>query len=388
MHQEERYDVGGVTFARPFKAVRLGHLGVWTADTEESEGRLVDLFGLHQTERMTGKEGELLGCFTTCNTDHHALVAINPATADPERRAYYEAGATLNQISFQVNSLREVNDAYRFFNARGIKVQRIGRDLPGSNWAVYAYDPDGHRVELFYGMEQVGWQGRSKPAAMYNPLPYQEFELPMKPEVLEVEEARAKNIDLLSGYGRDSALPYRFDVGGILQQRPFKVSAMGPVRLFCSDLVASEHFYAETIGLTRSAEIQWEGHRCVFLRAGAEHHSIALYPVALRDRLKMSSQTVLMSLGMRVQTYRQLKDARTFLSEAGLTEVQLPAELHPGIAYAVHFMLDDMHCIELYFEMEQFGTGPVVRAEGDAWPDRLSGSASCYAEQARLGPMA
>ncbi|WP_168787921.1 VOC family protein [Paraburkholderia aromaticivorans] len=388
MHQEERYDVGGVTFSRPFKAVRLGHLGVWTAETEASEARLIDLFGLRQTERMTGKEGELLGCFTTCNTDHHALVAINPATADPERRAYYEAGATLNQISFQVNSLREVNEAYRFFNASGIKVQRIGRDLPGSNWAVYAYDPDGHRVELFYGMEQVGWQGRSKPAAMYKHLPYQEFELPMKPEVLEVAEAREENIDLLSGFGRDSALPYRFDVGGILQQRPFKVSAMGPVRLFCSDLHASERFYTGTMGLTRSAEIEWEGHRCVFLRAGAEHHSIALYPLALREKLKMSSRTVLMSLGMRVQTYQQLKDARAFLREAGLVEVQLPTQLHPGIAYATHFMLDDIHCIELYFEMEQFGTGPVVRAADDAWPDQLPGSASSYAEQARFGPMA
>lgn len=80
----------------------------------------------------------------------------------------------------------------------------------------------------------------------------------------------------------------------------------------------------------------------------------------------MSSRTVLMSLGMRVQTYQQLKDARAFLREAGLVEVQLPTQLHPGIAYATHFMLDDIHCIELYFEMEQFGTGPVVRAADDA----------------------
>ena len=25
-------------------------------------------------------------------------------------------------------------------------------------------DPDGHRIEFYYGMEQIGWDRRSKPA--------------------------------------------------------------------------------------------------------------------------------------------------------------------------------------------------------------------------------
>ncbi|OLL31089.1 hypothetical protein BTH42_12790 [Burkholderia sp. SRS-W-2-2016] len=391
MNREERYDVGGVMFAQPFKAVRLGHLGLWCADTQGGEQRLVDSFGLRQTDRLVGKEGQLLGCFTTCNTDHHALVAINPDTADPVRRAYYEAGATLNQISFQVNSLREVNDAHRYFQKHGVKIARIGRDLPGSNWAVYAYDPDGHRVELFYGMEQVGWNGVSKPAAMYNHLPYEEFPLPQQPEVHEVQQARENGIDLLSGYGRESALPYTYDVGGVLLQRPFKVGAVGPVRIFVNDLAASERFYTEIIGLTKSAEVTYAGERCVFLRAGAEHHSIALIPVALRASLGMHPKTLLMSFGLRVQTYRQLKDARKFLLDAGLKEIGLPAALHPGIGHALHFMLDELHCVQLYFEMDQFGSATGARA-GDApaaeWPEQLDGTASSYASQLRQGPLA
>ena len=39
--------------------------------------------------------------------------------------------------------------------------------MPGSNWHVYVRDPDGHTVELYYGMEQIGVSGRAKPFDMY-----------------------------------------------------------------------------------------------------------------------------------------------------------------------------------------------------------------------------
>ena len=38
--------------------------------------------------------------------------------------------------------------------------------MPGSNWHTYLYDPDGQSNELYYGIEQIGWNGHSKPKAM------------------------------------------------------------------------------------------------------------------------------------------------------------------------------------------------------------------------------
>ena len=43
-----------------------------------------------------------------------------------------------------------------------------GRDMPGSNWHTYLLDPDGHSNELYYGIEQIGWDGYSKPQSMYD----------------------------------------------------------------------------------------------------------------------------------------------------------------------------------------------------------------------------
>ena len=34
---------------------------------------------------------------------------------------------------------------------------------PGIDYAAYAFDPDGHCIELYYYMEQVGWDGKPRP---------------------------------------------------------------------------------------------------------------------------------------------------------------------------------------------------------------------------------
>jgi hypothetical protein len=51
---------------------------------------------------------------------------------------------------------------------RGERLLRSGRDMPGSNWHTYLFDPEGHINELFYGMEQIGWDGLSKPREMWS----------------------------------------------------------------------------------------------------------------------------------------------------------------------------------------------------------------------------
>ena len=389
----EVFDVGGVRLAQPFKAVRLGHFGLWHRDVRKVLGVYIDDLGFRHTDNVTDPTGKLLVGFTSCNTDHHVLVAMNPDTADPERRRFYDAGVTVNQISFQVNTLREINDAWDFFQSRGVRISRIGRDLPGSNWAVYAFDPDGHRIELFYGMEQIGWNGKSKPLAMYQHLPYEKLPLPQVAEAQEVQQARAQGIDLQSGFGAESELPYVHDVGGVLLQRPFKIGAMGPVRIFVADIDASEKFYTEIIGLVKTEEVIYQGHRCVFLRTGNEHHSLALIPKVLRGALGMSTETTLMTIGVQVQTYRQLVAAREFLRGRGMTELMLPAELHPGIEHAAHLSFDGIHCIQLYFQMDPIGWDgkprPGIGARGAThWPETLEGDVASYVSQRRQGPMA
>ena len=153
---------------RPFKPRRLGHFALWQTDLEMARRLYVDLLGFRQPTRSCATASR------SRSSPRTAPITIRwpPFTPRPPRacaRPHYENGIFVNQISFQVGSLEEVVNAHEYFEQRQIYISRLGRDFPGSNWALYVLDPDGHRVEFYYGMEQIGWDRRSKPAAAYHP---------------------------------------------------------------------------------------------------------------------------------------------------------------------------------------------------------------------------
>jgi catechol 2,3-dioxygenase-like lactoylglutathione lyase family enzyme len=243
-------------------------------------------------------------------------------------------------------------------------------------------------------MEQIGWDRRSKPAAAYLRHVRDGFSLPQPAEMTEIMASEQSGIDLDSGFRPVEALPHDYCVGGVMLPRPFKVTKVGPVNLFVADVGVSERFYTELLGLTKTEEVDYRGHRCVYLRCGADHHCIGLYPQALRSELGLNASSTLMSIGMQVASYRQLKDAIAFLRERGLRFVDtIPFDLHPGIDYAAHAIGPDGHCIELYHSMEQVGWDgrprPAAQRRRVApdWPQTLEASPDTYLDQVFQGPL-
>jgi catechol 2,3-dioxygenase-like lactoylglutathione lyase family enzyme len=164
--------------------------------------------------------------------------------------------------------------------------------------------------------------------------------------------------------------------------------------LFVADLDRSERFYTELLGLTKTEEVDYRGHRCVFLRCGTDHHCVGLFPLALRRELGLNPATTLMSVGMQVATYKQLKDAIAFLRQTELRFIDsIPFELHPGIDYAAHAIMPDGHCIQLYHAMEQVGWDgrprPAAqrRRVGPDWPQAIDATPDTYADQVMQGPL-
>ena len=100
-------------------------------------------------------------------------------------------------------------------------------------------------------------------------------------------------------------------------QRPFKVTKIGPVHLFVSDVGQSERFYrASRPREDRGDRLSRPPLRLSALRA--DHHCVGLVPVALRAELGLKASSTLMSIGMAVATYTQLRDAIAFLEQKGL----------------------------------------------------------------------
>lgn len=400
---EEKYNVGGVLLDQPFKIRRLGHFGFNLIDMQAGIRFYRDLLGFKISDVIDhatrAKDSELAGLadtnsyFTRYGTDHHAMVLFNERARAALGRVS-QPGVTINQITWQVGSLAEVGAGIRWFKQKGLKQQRSGRDMPGSNWHTYLFDPEGHSNELYYGIEQIGWNGHSKPRGMYA-IGFDEAPpLPQISEFQETQNALTKGVDLQSGYRHLEALPESFDVDGVLLPRPFKIVRLGPVYLFAANMAAAEKFYREIMGFTLSEEVTWRGQRCLFFRCNTEHHSLALYPLALREILGISAHSSCAALGLQLANYRQLRAALTFLEDSGLKiSENIPLELHPGIDHAATITDPDGHTIQLYCSMEQIGWDGKVRPKElrrpkpiSDWPDTLDASSNPYAGEPFLGP--
>ncbi len=400
-----QYNVGGVLLPRPFKIRRLGHFGFNLFNLEEGVRFYTQLLGFRLTDEFDlSKIPELQQMmanlqdprlfFTSYGSDHHALLLAHKSLGVMFGDDKLSPEITVNQITWQLGTLAEVVNAYQFFKEKGVEIRRVGRDMPGSNWHVYIRDPDGHTIELYYGIEQVGWTRHSKPLAMY----YRRFDeapsLPQMSEAMEIEDALQKGIDITSGYRPKEDLPNTYNVGGVLLPRPFKVTRIGPVGLFVRDVGRAEAFYTELLGFVKTEEVNFKGRRCVFLRTGTEHHSVGLFPKELRQELGLSSHTTCMTFGVEVGSYEQLRSAVHFCQERGAKLVErIPPELYPGIDYAAHVLDPDGHCIQLYYYMEQVGWDGkprpqelrrVVRGE---WPEALEPLSDTYADQTFQGPL-
>ncbi|MCU1682587.1 MAG: hypothetical protein JWQ81_3326 [Amycolatopsis sp.] len=405
----QQFDVGGVLLPRPFKIRRFGHFGFNLDRLDDAITFYVDLLGFRVTDEMSiidevppearGAVAKVVTdprmIFTSNSADHHAMLLAHRSFGTLMGNDRVAKDNTLSQITWQVGSLQEVVDAEKYLRERDVQVVRIGRDMPGGNWHVYFLDPDDNTVELYYGMEQIGWERKSRPHAMH----YRGFAtappLPQLSEAAELQDAADKGIDIDSGWTpSETHLKEIHDVGGVLLPRPFKVTKLGPISMFTDRMEDMLTFYTELLGFQVVEETEHLGKRIVYLRSGTEHHTFVLADKALRSLLGLSEHTSCLSMGMEVGSYSQLRAAVAHLVEHGHTLLDtIPAELHLGIDYAAHLVDPDGHLVCLYYYMEQLGWDGKPRPQSqrrevtDPWPETLEPLSDTYADQIFMGPL-
>ncbi len=399
--------VAGVNLARPFQVRRLGHFGINVASVDRAldfYGRLLGFeisdeldFGPRVPDALKSQVGPTRGLFTRHGTDHHSFVLF-PQAAMAASNPHYSKFPRLNinQITWQVSSLREVVDCFDWFQAQGLPVLRSGRDTPGSNWHLYPVDPAGHINELYYGIEQIGWSGYSKPMSMHGIRYTQPPQIPHRSEFAEVNQGIDQGVSLTDGYRRHSQPDEVFDVEGVLLARPFKISKVGPVRLFVDDVDAVADFYQRVMGLSVTEQVDVLGHRCWFFRTNTEHHALAIYPEALRGALGLQTTHSLLGFGVQLGSYSQLRQAVDFLGQAGIHPVDLPQALSPGVGHHVWVQDPDGNLLQLYWEMEQIGWDGKPRPAAQrrvwqnnpsTWPEVIDPQSDSFMGEVFLGPL-
>ena len=118
---------------------QLKHIGLFVRDLEGMIAFYTRLFGLVVTD--TGAYGGGRIAFLSRNPDeHHQLVL---ASGRPEESGF----SPINQISFLIESLEDLRQFYAVLVAGKAEIQRT--ITHGNAWAIYFFDPEGNRVEIY-----------------------------------------------------------------------------------------------------------------------------------------------------------------------------------------------------------------------------------------------
>lgn len=118
----------------------LGHVGIHVNDLMAQRDFYSRVMGLKiadedlETRKMV---------FFSANPEeeHHEFVIVAGRTAP-------EDAVLINQISFKVDTLSELKEFYNVFREEGVRIDRTVSH--GNAFGMYARDPEGNTIEVYY----------------------------------------------------------------------------------------------------------------------------------------------------------------------------------------------------------------------------------------------
>jgi catechol 2,3-dioxygenase-like lactoylglutathione lyase family enzyme len=140
----------------PFSLNKIGHVVLRVADLKRSVEFYTGALGFRVSD-IYGEDMMPGGMvFMRCNTDHHGIALVGGAEAPAGK-------GDLHHLAFEVGSLDEVFRARNHLRERGATIVFEGRRRAGVQIAIEFLDPDGHNLEIYWGIDQIGTDGTARP---------------------------------------------------------------------------------------------------------------------------------------------------------------------------------------------------------------------------------
>lgn len=142
--------------ANPIRVNKIGHVGLYCRDLP----KMIDFY-----TRMLGFKvsdvNEKGATFLRFGADHHSFVLVK--MPDDEQKKGMGA-KLLQQIAMEVADLETLKRIRKYLLAQGVDVHgKIKHEGPGTDYTFDFDDPEGNRLQFFSDMDQIGWDGKSRP---------------------------------------------------------------------------------------------------------------------------------------------------------------------------------------------------------------------------------
>ena len=121
------------------KVTSLGHVGVYVRDIERSVAFYRDILGLKVSDRSP--RGAVFMTAQDRLAEHHEILLAPGRNDDGKVNV-------LQQISFRCATVADVKEFYRVFVENNVPINRCVSH--GNTVSIYAQDPDGNSVEVYW----------------------------------------------------------------------------------------------------------------------------------------------------------------------------------------------------------------------------------------------
>ncbi|HEY7219620.1 MAG TPA: VOC family protein [Candidatus Binatia bacterium] len=144
-----------------FRITKVGHVVLQVTNLERSTEFYTKVLGFKVSDVYP--ENMMPGgmVFLRCATDHHCLALVGAGDGKNNNRE-------LHHLAFEVSTLAEVLRARDGLRESGAKIDFEGRRRAGCQIAVEFRDPDNHSLEIYWGVDQVGSDGRVRPSSEWH----------------------------------------------------------------------------------------------------------------------------------------------------------------------------------------------------------------------------
>ena len=147
----------------PFNANKIGHVVLMVSDLERSTEFYTKVLGFRVSDVYPESMMPGRMVYLRLNDDHHGVALVGGS----ERRV---DSSEMHHMAFAVDTLDEVFRARDHLRKLGVKIEFEGRRRAGCQVAVEFCDPDGHFLEIYWGLDQVTPYDTARPASEWTPV--------------------------------------------------------------------------------------------------------------------------------------------------------------------------------------------------------------------------